>query len=196
MLGKLFKSRTGKQPGHVTINLNDRVQPIHRGEIYEDPLDAFLRTQKLGTIDGGGSLLSELGEIQYCDVEVELTDTSEATLDLLARQVEALGAPKGSKLVLGAGKADMPIGRNEGLAVYLNGTELPDSVYAECDSNVVYQTFAELLGKEGSIHSYWQGPTETALYMYGPSFERMRALLEDFMASYPLCEKARIVQIA
>lgn len=196
MLGKLFKSKAGKQPGHVTVNLNDRVQPIHRGEIYEDPLDAFLRAQKLGAVDGGGSLLSEIGEIQYCDVEVDLTDTSDDALALLARQVEILGAPRGSKLILGTGRDDIPIGQNEGLAAYLNGTELPDSVYAEYDSNVVYRTFAQLLGNEGSIHSYWQGPTETALYMYGPSFERMHSLLKDFMASYPLCEKARVVQTA
>jgi hypothetical protein len=32
---------------------------------------------------------------------------------------------------------------------------------------------SDRLGSEGSVVSYWQGPTETALYLYGPSASRM-----------------------
>jgi hypothetical protein len=38
----------------------------------------------------------------------------------------------------------------------------------------------------------WQGPTETALYVYGLPQPRCAPLLD----SYPLCERARIVQVA
>ncbi|MFC4765207.1 hypothetical protein [Dyella koreensis] len=197
MLGKrLSFAKASTRSGHLTAQLNARVQPIHRGEIYEDPLDAFLRERGLGEVDGGGTMLTEHGEIDYCDVEIHLTDVSEDKLAWLVNTLENMGAPKGSKLLLDDGKREIPMGRNEGLAVYLNGTDLPDEVYANCDSNVVYSTFAVLLGDAGVIQSWWQGPTETALYLYGPSFEQMRALIADFVASYPLCQKARLVQIA
>jgi hypothetical protein len=32
--------------------------------------------------------------------------------------------------------------------------------------------------------------------MYGPSFEAMQTALAGFLASYPLCERARVVQVA
>ncbi len=43
----------------------------------------------------------------------------------------------------------------------------------------------------GKIHSYWEGARETALYLYGSSAETMRERIADFMAEYPLCERAR-----
>jgi len=189
-------SRTPEQGGYVTAQLNARVQPMHRGEIYEDPLDAFLRERQLGEVDGGGTMLTEHGEISYCDVEIKLATVSENELKLLVSTLEELGAPKGSKLLIDDGKRELSFGRNEGLAVYLNGTELPNEVYETTNSNVVYDTFTKLLGAEGAVQSWWQGPTETALYLFGPSFDRMRNLIGDFMASYPLCQKARVVQIA
>jgi hypothetical protein len=53
-----------------------------------------------------------------------------------------------------------------------------------------------LLDGGGTIHSYWEGLTETALYLYGDSFESMSAAIAGFVSSYPLSEKARVVQIA
>lgn len=82
------------------------------------------------------------------------------------------------------------------MAVYLNGSELPDEVYTNCDSNFVYSEFERLLDGTGRVLSYWQGQTETAFYMYGQSFQEMRRLLAEFMATYPLCAKARVEQIA
>lgn len=138
----------------------------------------------------------ELNEISQCDVELELTSADEACFAAIVAELERLGAPNGSQLIVHPQQCDIPFGRNKGLAVWLNGSELPDVLYAECDSNVVYAEFNRLLGDEGSVHRWWQGPTESALYMYGPSFARMRALLQDFIASYPLCQRARLVQIA
>jgi hypothetical protein len=80
--------------------------------------------------------------------------------------------------------------------VYLNGTDLPHEVYAECDANFVLSEFTRLRGSDGKVHSHWQGPAETALYMYGPSFESMKHRLTGFLTSYPLCQRARVVQIA
>jgi len=179
----------------VTARLNDRAQPMDRGDLYEDPLHAALEEQGLGEVTGGGTQLSEEGEIDFCEVEIQLSAADEAALAVVAKTLEAFGAPKGSKLILESGK-ELPIGRNEGLAVYLNGTDLPAEVYQSTDVNFVYQEFNRLLDSEGKIHSHWQGPTETALYMYGPSFATMQTRLAAFLSSYPLCQKARVVQIA
>ena len=60
MFKKLFsKPETAK---HLVIaRLNDRAQPIDRGERYEDPLDAFLKANGLGEVSGGGTQLLETG---------------------------------------------------------------------------------------------------------------------------------------
>jgi hypothetical protein len=110
--------------------------------------------------------------------------------------LERLGAPKGSKLICGEQGEEIPFGRTEGLAVYLNGTDLPQEVYENSDVNHVFEEFNRLLEGEGQIHSYWEGPEETALYMYGSSFAAMKSLLAEFIESYPLCQRARIVQVA
>lgn len=82
------------------------------------------------------------------------------------------------------------------MGVYLNGTDLPDETCAHCDSNHVYGEFDRQLGDEGRVVSYWQGPTETAFYIYGTSFDEMGLRLSAFIASYPLCAKCRIERIA
>ena len=178
----------------VTAKLNDRAQPLHRGEIYEDPLEEFLSEKALGEVAGGGTQFGELREIAYCDIEIQLTSVTPEILGMVAATLESFGAPIGSKLIHEEG--ELSFGCMEGLGVYLNGTDLDPEVYQTSDVNCVYEEFSRLLGEEGAIHSYWQGPTETALYIYGPSFERMKSSLSGFMAEYPLCQKARCVQIA
>lgn len=108
------------------------------------------------------------------------------------------GRPRGSKLQfeLDGKQVEVPFGLVEGLAVYLNGTELPDQVYKDCDVNEVYREINRLLGDRGSIQGHWQGQTETALYLYGQSADEMRGLIADYLDAYPLCQKARVVKIA
>jgi hypothetical protein len=78
----------------------------------------------------------------------------------------------------------------------LNGTDLPAEVYQSSDINVVIERLNKLLESEGAMRGYWQGPTETALYCYGNSAAKMRELIAPFMAAYPLCQRARVVDIA
>jgi hypothetical protein len=169
---------------------------MDRGELYEDPLMEVLQKRRAGEVVGGGTMLREHGEIDFCEIEIEVHEPAAANIALVKETLEALGAPKGSKLRLEAEGEELSIGKNEGLAVYLNGTDLPDNIYEECDADFVYLEFNRLLGEDGKVHSHWQGPTETALYMYGPSFETMEQRLADFLGTYPLCQRARIVQIA
>lgn len=178
----------------VVATLNDRIQPLDRSERYEDPLNLLLETRGLGAVTGGGTQQGTDGEIEHVDVEIEIAEPVDDRLELVAKALEILGAPQGSWLR--AGDRELPFGRLEGLALYLNGTDLPAEVYANSDVNVVLERLEALLDEEGSLHSYWEGPRETALYFYGASFDTMTARISDFVAAEPLCRQSRMVRIA
>lgn len=199
MFGNLFKKQ--KAPSvetkeFIVAQLNARLQPMHRGEFFEDSLNEYLKKHGIGEVSGGGTLQSQSGEIEYCDIEIEVNNSREETVKTIIHHLELLGAPKGSKLKIEAENREQPFGVSEGMAVYLNGTDLPDPVYKECDSNFVFSEFDRLLSGGGRVLSYWSGPTETAFYLYGSSFEEMNAKISEFISSYPLCQQCRIEQIA
>ncbi|WP_282607188.1 hypothetical protein [Pelagibius sp. Alg239-R121] len=179
----------------IVAELNARLRPLDRGEIYEDPLEEFLAARGIGGVTGGGTLQAANGEVQRSDIDINLPDVTEQILGEISRYLESLGAPKGSFLILDDG-TKTPFGVNEGLAVYLNGTDLPASVYEQSDVNVVWTEFEKLLAGHGGIQSYWEGPKETALYLYGPSYDTMVSRIRPFMDVYPLCQKARLEKIA
>lgn len=176
-----------------TLTLNARLQPIHRHEI-EDILDDALHDLDLGEVCGGGTALSGDGEVEYCELELNLRDASGETLSILENIINHLGIAKGS--ALRSGDLEIPVGTLEGLAFYSNGTDLPKEVYESCDINFVVEQMERLMEGIGSMHSYWEGTSETALYFYGSSFEEMKKRIIPFIKEYPLCQKGRIVQIA
>lgn len=192
----MFKNLFGKKAEEkhfVTVTLNARLQPTHRGDL-EDALEKVLEQCNIGHVSGGGSLLTDEGEISECDIEIDATDVSEQAIGHILGFLEKALAPKGSRLRID--DRTIPFGHQEGLALYLNGTDLPDEVYQNSDVNVVWSEVEKALGEEGSIHSYYQGNKETALYLYGNSFEAMRALIQPFLDDYPLCQRCRVEQIA
>jgi hypothetical protein len=185
------------QPYFVYAQLNARIMPIDRGERYEDPLQEALVARGLGEVTGGGTMQATPGEIDFCGIDIDLNDLA-AGVPFVCEVLTSLGAPKGSKLQyeLEGQQIETPFGAAEGLAIYLNGTDLPDEVYANSDVNHVYDEIIRLLGDRGQIQGHWQGPTETALYLYGPSADQMRQLIAPLLAEYPLCARARVEQIA
>jgi len=197
MFGQLFglfaKSQVGKQL--VLVQLNARLQPMHRAEYFEEALDATLQDLGLGEVTGGGSLQASSGEVTHCSIEILAPEITAELVQVVVETLEQLGAPRGS-LLLDAEGNNKAFGKADGLAIYLNSTDLPAATYAECDANFVLDEFNRLLGSEGQVYSQWQGSGELAFYIYGPSFIRMKACLEDFLASYPLCQRCRIEQIA
>jgi len=185
------------QPISSYALLNVRIMPIDRGEQYEDPLGEALEESGYGQITGGGTMQSKEGEIEYCGLDIELFDLSKG-VSFICEFLTKQGAPRGSKLQyeIEGKKIEVPFGEAEGLAIYLNGTDLPDEVYKECDVNEVVETISRLLADRGAIQGHWQGPTETALYLYGSSFDGMCNLISAFLAEDPLCQRARVVRIA
>jgi hypothetical protein len=181
----------------VTAELNHKIGPMDRGDRYEDPLQKALEEHGYGETDGGGTMLSKEKEIEFIDIHMFLS-TPEAGIPFVIQFLEKRGAPKGSKLKIYANdkvSKEISFGVREGFALYLDGVHLPDQVYKECDSNIVVSEIDKRLKGHGQIESHWQGPTETALYVYGDSIAVMKPLIKDFVSSYPLCQGARIVDI-
>lgn len=176
---------------NLTLKLNARFQPIHRFEL-EDALQEILQTKGMGEIIGGGTMQEKNGEIESCDIEIHLLNEEniEWFVDILRR----IGIPKGS--VLYNDCYQINVGTLEGLAIYLNGTDLPKEVYQSCDINYAIEQMNQLLGNDGRMYSYWESDTFTALYFYGASFVDMQERLTPFIKEYPLCKKCGIEQIA
>src|SRR6188768_3179133 len=119
---------TMSQATTVTARLHEHIEPLDRGTRYEDPLDAALRDAGVGEVTGGGSQLGELGEIEFADIEIVVSDL-DAALPVIARVLEEAGAPAGSQL-LGPEAVLREFGTRQSVAVYLDGVSLPDEVYA------------------------------------------------------------------
>lgn len=189
---------TPEQSFPVTLHLNARFQPNHRHEL-EDALEEILSAKALGEVTGGGTMQMASGEISSCDIELDLLGNQPETLAALTDILNKIGIARGSKIIwqteTGSNK-EIPVGTLEGLALYLNGTDLPEEVYATCNINEVIQQLETRLEKIGSLYSWWEGPENTALYFYGTSYSKMLAAIEPFLQEHPLCQKSTVKQIA
>ncbi len=181
----------------ITAQLNVRMQPTDRSKYFEGPLDKALKEAQMGEVTGGGTQLTDEPDgIKHCDVEIEVHEFSEETIQKIVQVLEGLGAPKGSNLKFPSEKPDIPFGQAEGMGLFLNGTDLPDHVYANSDINKIISELGSLLIREGMFRGYWEGSRETALYFYGIEFEKMKQAVSKYLETEPMCEKARVVQIA
>jgi len=169
-------SPAGQYPHLVIARLYEPIQPIDRGTRYEDPLQAALGARALGVVTGGGSALTREGEIAYVQLDLSVANVG-AALDVAKQVLEQAGAPRGSELRFEReGQAMVvPFGTSEALAIYLDGTGLPDDVYTRCNINELVERVDAALGGSGEIRGSWGGPRETSLYLYGPSADAIRS---------------------
>lgn len=192
MFGLLKK----KKPTVVLVTLNARLRPLDRADV-EDAFDAAMERQGHGIrVVGGGTQMAPNGEVAECDIEIEIDEPSDNVLEVVSGTLGTILAPKGSSVYVPSQDRRLDFGAHEGLALYLNGTELPDDVYRDYDSNYVYEECSRLLEGIGVVSSHWQGPTETAIYMYGWDFTAMQTRLAPLLQAYPLCQQCRVTQIA
>lgn len=175
----------------ITARFHEHVDPVARGSRYEDPLQAALAAADTGAVTGGGSQLNELGGIEFADVDIELADL-ESSVDLVVRVLEEAGAPRGSELLRNDGTVLREFGRQECVAVFLDGISLPDEVYATLDIDAVIADLDAVAGG-GSYRGYWMGGEETALFLFGPDAEDLFARLEPALRALPVGQNARIV---
>ena len=179
-------------PHLVLARVYEHIEPIDRGDRYEDPLQAILEKMGIGRVTGGGSQLNELGEIAYADVEIELANVDEA-VGIVAEALEIAGAPQGSELIqTSEDRVLREFGKLQCLAIYLDGTSLPDEVYADLDFEAVVAAIGTAAG-DNSYRGLWQGAQETGLFFFGPDAEAMFARVELVLRPLPIGQNARVV---
>ena len=115
----------------------------------------------------------------------------DAAIPIIVEQLERAGAPVGSQL-LGSDGVLRAFGRQQSLAIYLDGVTLPDDVYATLDFDALIAGLAEPAGTD-SYHAFWQGPQETGLFFFGPDAEAMWAKVEPALRAMPIGQNARVV---
>jgi hypothetical protein len=193
---RMFGLPKKKNPLVVVATLNARLRPLDRADV-EDAFEAAMEQQRHRIrVVGGGTQLAPNGEVAECDIEIEIDGPSADVFEVISGTLGSILAPKGSSIYVPSQDRRLKFGSHEGLALYLNGTGLPDHVYRDYDSNYVYEECSRLLEGLGVVSSHWQGPTETAIYMYGWDFAAMRTRLTPFLQTYPLCRQCRVTQIA
>jgi hypothetical protein len=177
-------------PVTVVARLYEHIAPMDRGTRYEDPLDVALLQRGLGEVTGGGSQLAENGEIEFADIEIQVNNLDDA-LPVIVSSLEASGAPTAAELI-GDDGVLWRFGRQQSVAVYLDGTTLPHDVYVDLDFDQVVHQLTMAAG-DGSYHGYWQGPVETGLFFFGPDAETILARVEPVLRALPIGQNARVV---
>lgn len=79
------------------VRIPAAIQPLERGEKFEEPLDMLLRERHLGEVSGGGSALKAGGGIEYVGIDVDVYD-SKAALPVIVQKLRELKVPKGTTI--------------------------------------------------------------------------------------------------
>lgn len=89
----------------------------------------------------------------------------------------------------------MPTKSEEAILIFLDGAGLADSVYRSSDLSTLEDLLIARLEKEGIgiLDGHEIGPTETVIYLYGASAEKMFAEIKPILEKYPLCQNSKVV---
>src|SRR5689334_5442375 len=76
----------------IYVKIPGDIQPLVRGERFEDPLQAALEERGLGAISGGGSQLDDpypdgRPRVEFCGIDVDVTDREQARAFLMKKLV-------------------------------------------------------------------------------------------------------------
>ncbi|MBS1805737.1 MAG: hypothetical protein JST28_20540 [Acidobacteria bacterium] len=93
------------------------------------------------------------------------------------------------------GKSKSASRNEEAVLIYLDGSSLPDEVYASCDLSTLEDQLVEAIKthRAGEFDGNEIGDKETVLYTYGPDARRLFEVMEPTLRTYPLCKNARVV---
>lgn len=107
-LSAIFKPKAAPErpqfnPEHfIYVKLPGNIQPIQRGEQFEDRIEPILVERGLGTVSGGGSSLDDpLPDgrrlVAFCGIDID-TESRDTALEVLRELLPSLGAPHGTEL--------------------------------------------------------------------------------------------------
>jgi len=175
----------------VLARLHEYIEPIDRGERYEDPLNERLQAEGIGEVTGGGSQMDENFKIKHVDLEIYLADLDSA-VSKLRSFLEDLGAPKGSELIFENDGKEIQIvfGSTEGIALVLDA-KLPPELW-EKHAEEVWPSLQKLLSESGSGELHGTHATEeiTEIYIYGKSRKSIEEAISSFRDTFPLCRNS------
>jgi hypothetical protein len=177
------------------VILNTRVGAATRVGVYETVLrDGLAKFSPVSELLGGLNLLAESGEPRSCWLWFELEDLGAAAgvVNVLTRVARV---PRGSSISIDGGRP-REFGLAEGVAVYLNATDLADEVYRNGDVRDLTREISDALGQLQWELLTWHGLRETAMYVYGESAAALINLMNPVLAANPLAESCRIVTVA
>lgn len=183
-------------PFLVVARIAEYLEPMDRGERYEDPLQKTLSEKGVGRVTGGGSQMNAEFKIVAADIELELADL-DTSLALVQQELEGLGVPHGSELMFsvdGTAKS-LAIGNLETVELYLDGVGLPEQVYADLDFEAFYGRIVDALKGEGAgdPRAVWSGQTETGIFIYGNDAAVIERILQSIFPTEPILENSRMV---
>ena len=75
------------------VRIPGDVQPVERGDRFEDPLDAALQASGLGEVTGGGSQMGEGSAVEYSGLDVVVNDRIRG-IAVIRRVLQIAGCPK------------------------------------------------------------------------------------------------------
>jgi hypothetical protein len=75
------------------VRIPEDLQPLARGDRYEDPLQEALAAADIGEVTGGGSQLGEGTSIEYCGIDVVVRQRDRG-LELIRSVMRRLRAPR------------------------------------------------------------------------------------------------------
>jgi hypothetical protein len=94
------------------------------------------------------------------------------------------------------GRAEPATGAEEqAVLIHLDGTGLPDSIYADYDLATLEDELEAALTPQrvGEVDGNEIGSGTATVYTYGPDAERLFKTIEPTLLAYPLCQGARVV---
>jgi hypothetical protein len=130
-------------------------------------------------------------DLLSCDIEVSLANDARKGMRIVIDALDRLAAVEARR----RGGEPVAFGLMQGVGLYLNGTDLPDEVYATSDVNALVDTVSAAVGDAGHLESWFEGSRETAFYYYGRSAETIGERISAATADQPLAERARIVPL-
>jgi hypothetical protein len=185
-------------PHLVIARIPEHMEPFDRDDRYEEPLAKKLYEYDAGEVTGGGTRLAPDGGIAYIDLELHLKDL-DAALELCKLVLEFYGAPKGSQFLCYEGEKEtkIPFGTSEGVALLLDGVNLPKEVYEKYGLGELMETLQPSLGREvGDYHSCRTLDEVTEVYFYGPSADRLLEVIAPLQQTFPLCQNSTTRKLA
>ena len=172
------------------------IEPIDRGERFEDPLSAQLSAAKQGEVTGGGTQMSDEGGIAGVGIDIDVANLDDA-IALTIKTLNELGAPKGSTLTFERDGKEQKIsfGRTEGIVLALDAS-LPEELW-NTHAQDVLPSLEELIEQEelGAIFGSKAFEDRTDIYIYGNSAEKMISRISTWQAKFPLGKNSKVSKL-